>query len=210
MTCATLTSGETDLTSKGCGRLLVTFLWKGGRYGSRQPAGGVVGKHANSLFKYHDRVKASAELRNNYLMNSFGRCVIALALLTAACGDDRTTTPLPRPDTPPARLLTFNGTLQPGGNDSYPFAVAQSGDVQVTLIGAALEDATSSNALTVGLGIGAISSGGSCLLTYSVNATGGTKAQIIGTGQIGSLCVSIFDVGNLTGPAIYTITVATP
>jgi hypothetical protein len=80
----------------------------------------------------------------------------------------------------------------------------------VTLLGAALSDATSSNALTVGLGIGSISSGGACLLTYSVNTTGGTKAQIIGTGQIGSLCVSIFDVGNLTGPAIYTITVATP
>jgi hypothetical protein len=173
-------------------------------------SGGVVGKRASALFQYHDRVKASQELRNNYFMTSISRCVIALALLTGACSDEGTTTPLPRPDTPPSRLLTFNGTLQPGGNDSYPFAVTQSGDVQVTLIGAALVDATSSNALTVGLGIGSSSSGGSCVLTYSVNTTAGTKAQIIGTGQIGSLCVSIFDVGNLTGPAIYTITVATP
>ncbi|PWT81288.1 MAG: hypothetical protein C5B57_10755 [Blastocatellia bacterium] len=134
--------------------------------------------------------------------------MLALALLAVACSDQNATTPLPRPDAPPSKLLTFNGTLQPGGNDSYPFAITQSGDLQVTLIGAV--DATSSNALTVGLGIGSLSSGGSCLLTYSVIATGGTRAQITGTAQIGSMCVSIFDVGNLTGPANYTITVAAP
>jgi hypothetical protein len=154
-------------------------------------------------------VKAARELHKDF-MNSIGRCVLALGLLAAACGDQATSTSLPRPDTPPSRLLTFNGTLQPGGNESHLFSIIQGGEVEITLLGVAMAGATSSTALTVGLGIGSISSGGACLLSYSVNTTGGTRAQITGTGQIGNLCVSIFDVGNLTEPAIYTITVATP
>ena len=34
------------------------------------------------------------------------------------------------------------------------------------------------------------------------------KVIVIGTGLAGNLCITIHDVGNLTAPAIYTITVA--
>jgi hypothetical protein len=43
---------------------------------------------------------------------------------------------------------------------------------------------------------------------YQVSAQAGTAAQIIGTATAGPDCVTIFDVGNLTQPVNYTVTVA--
>ena len=110
----------------------------------------------------------------------------------------------------PARLTSVSGTLEPKGINSYSFSVTQAGEVEVTLLGVALVGVTPPAPVTVGLGIGSVSSGGACLLSYSVNTAGGPRAQIIGTGDVGTLCVSVFDVGNLTAPANYTITVASP
>jgi hypothetical protein len=136
---------------------------------------------------------------------------LAAALLAAGCtGDNLATTALPRPDTAPGRLVSINGTLQPKGINSYAFDATTAGEVEVTLLGAALVGVESTQPLTLGLGIGSVSSGGSCLLTHSVNAQGGPRAQITGTAQEGRLCVSVFDVGTLTGPANFSLTVATP
>ena len=143
-------------------------------------------------------------------MKTLSRWVWALVLLTIGCTDQQASTPLTRPDTPPGRLLTFSGTLQPQGINWYPFNVTQAGEVEITLLGAGLVGVEQPQPLTVGLGIGTAGPSGECLVSHSVNTAGGPRAQITGTGQEGALCVSIFDVGNLTGPAIYTITVATP
>jgi len=88
--------------------------------------------------------------------------------------------------------------------------VTRAGEVQITLLGASLVGVESPPPLTVGLGIGTLTAGGACVVTHAVNTQGGARAQITGTGQEGTLCTSIYDVGNLSGPAIYTITVATP
>ena len=75
--------------------------------------------------------------------------------------------------------------------------------MEATLLGLGAEAGT-----TVGLGIGTASATGTCAAIQSVNTGPGTAAQLIGTGLPGTLCVTISDVGNLTGPALYTITVA--
>jgi hypothetical protein len=136
------------------------------------------------------------------MMVRFGFVVLGL-LLCAACSSQDATTALPRPDISPAKLVPFTGTLQPQATDTYTFTVSQSGYVQVTLVGLGAPPATA-----VGLGIGTPSTTGVCSVTYSVNATAGPAAQLIGTGIAGSLCVTIHDLGNLTAPAVYTITVA--
>jgi hypothetical protein len=136
------------------------------------------------------------------MMARLGFVVLAL-LLGAACSSQDATTALPRPDTPPAKLVSFSGTLQPQATDTYTFTVAQTGYVQATLVGLGAPAATA-----VGLGIGTPGTTGICALSQSVTTTAGTSAQLIGTGLAGSLCVTIHDVGNLTAPAIYTITVA--
>ena len=144
-------------------------------------------------------------------MRVYGLVSLVVALLAAGCtGDNLATTALPRPDAAPGRLVSINGTLQPQGVNSYAFDLTTAGEVEVTLLGAALVGGAPSQPLTVGLGIGTASAGGSCLLTHSVNAQGGPRAQITGTGQEGRLCVSIFDVGTLTGPANFSLTVAIP
>jgi hypothetical protein len=124
-------------------------------------------------------------------------------LLCISCSDGGVTTALPRPDTPPQTLASFNGTLQIHATDTYLFTVKQTGYVMATLIGLAAPDNT-----TVTIGIGTPSTTGTCALTSSVTTTAGPAAQLIGTGIAGSLCVSIQDIGNLTAPAVYTITVA--
>jgi hypothetical protein len=136
--------------------------------------------------------------------------LLVIVLSAISCADQPATQSMTRPDTAPATLLTYSGTLQPQGINSHLFTVSQAGEVVVTLLGVELVGADEAATLTVGLAIGAPSSGGTCLAIQSVEAHGGSRAQITGTGLPGTLCVSIFDVGNLTGPANYTITVATP
>ena len=146
------------------------------------------------------------------MVKVFGLGSLVVAMLAAGCTgqDTLATTALPRPDTAPGRLLSFSGTLQPQGIKSYSFGVTTAGEVEVTLLGAALVGVEPAQSVTLGLGIGTASAYGSCLLTHSVNAQGGPRAQLTGTGQEGTLCVSIFDVGTLTGPANFSLTVATP
>ena len=56
-------------------------------------------------------------------------------LLAAACTGQETRVPLPLPDVPPTKLVSFNGTLQPQAIDTYTFTVLQTGYVQATLVG---------------------------------------------------------------------------
>lgn len=125
------------------------------------------------------------------------------ALVFAACDDAGTSTALPRPTTPPVSLMSFNGTLKPMATDTYLFTVAMDGYVEVTLVGLAAPEGTQ-----VQLGVGTPSVVGTCAADHTVVTQAGPTAQIVGTGLAGRLCVAITDVGNLTAPALYTITVA--
>ncbi len=130
-------------------------------------------------------------------------CVMCVLLFTG-CDQGGTTTELTRPTTAPAKVVSFSGTLQPQGTNSYTFTVTQGGYVEATLVGLGAPSTTS-----VGLGIGTPSATSTCSVLQSVTTGAGTSAQLVGTGLAGTLCITIFDVGNLTGPTLYTITVAT-
>ena len=121
----------------------------------------------------------------------------------AACSSQDATTALPRPDVSPSKVVSFTGTLQPQATDTYTFTVTQSGYVLATLVGLGAPPST-----TVALGIGTASTTGVCSVSYSVTTSAGPTAQLIGTGIAGSLCLTIHDVGNITVPTPYTITVA--
>jgi hypothetical protein len=47
-------------------------------------------------------------------------------------------------------------------------------------------------------------------LTSSTSVLAGSTPQLTVTEQPGSYCVSVYDVGNLTGNATFTVTVAHP
>jgi hypothetical protein len=126
-----------------------------------------------------------------------------LVLLTIGCDQSGSSTPTARPTTPPSKLLTYTGTLQPLATNFYSVTVTNPGYVEATLVGLGGPPAT-----TVGLGIGNLTASGTCALIYSVTTGPGTAAQVVGTGLSGTLCVTIYDVGNLSAPTLYTITVA--
>jgi hypothetical protein len=129
---------------------------------------------------------------------------LGLLLFVVACDQPPAMTEMTRPTTAPTSLTSFNGTLRPQGRDNYAFSVSQDGYVEVTLLGLGAPPGT-----TVGLGIGTPSTD-TCSTNYTVETGPSPAAQIVGTGLTGTLCVAIYDVGNLTEPALYTITVATP
>jgi hypothetical protein len=137
-------------------------------------------------------------------ISAAGSLCLILAVLFNACAQDSATTELTRPTTAPAKVVSFSGLLQPQGTDSYTFTVTQAGYVEATLVGLGAPSTT-----TVGFGIGTPSATSTCSVLHSVTTGAGTSAQIVGTGLAGTLCITIFDLGNLTGPTLYTITVAT-
>ncbi len=126
----------------------------------------------------------------------------ALAVLAAAaasCGDGTTTTPTPT--VPPTLTDTYSGTLNRNGAASYSFTMSQSGDVQATLTSLA-PNAT----LLVGLSLGTWN-GVSCQVVLA-NDKATTFSRVVGAASgAGSLCVRIYDVGNVTEPVTYEIQV---
>jgi tetrahydromethanopterin S-methyltransferase subunit C len=125
--------------------------------------------------------------------------VIGAALVTAGCADPTApTTPTPAL---PTIAETFSDTLLVLGANTHSFSVNAIGAVRVTL--SSVEPGAS-----VGLGIGTPSLG-SCSVIDRVDAAVAGKAVLLsGTATVpGLYCVTIFDLGNLVEPAVYTINV---
>ena len=143
------------------------------------------------------------------------RAVLGVALFCAACSHNSTTEPSSTSTTnttatvaAPTVTESFTGTLPVGGFKFFTFTIAANGTVNVTLnsvIGAGVP-AT----VQVGLGIGQ-PSGIDCAATVTVTAgANSAKPQQTGTFGPGTFCVRVFDVGNLFGPAAFSITIAHP
>jgi len=133
-----------------------------------------------------------------------GLAVLALAaiLSMAACGGDTTTTPTTT--TTSTSTDTFSGTLSPSGGNTFTFITARSGSVTATLTSLGPD-----SGLTVGLLLGTWN-GNACTVQL-VKDTATQSASILGSASgPGSLCVRIYDVGNLTGPVDFQITVVHP
>lgn len=131
------------------------------------------------------------------------RALLLLAPLAAACGsDDPPDTPT-GPD-PVAVTETFGDSaspLTPFGGRTHTFDVQQAGSVVARLT--ALD---AGDAIAVGFSLGTWN-GQACQIILR-NDSALLNATITGTAQqTGRFCVSIYDVGNLTAPTAYTITV---
>jgi hypothetical protein len=130
------------------------------------------------------------------------RSAACLALLVAAAAGSACGVSTPSTN----MVLPFSGTVGVGqiaGSISHQFSSSGTGDLIITLT-ALSPDANA----TVGIGYGQPVSGG-CLLISTVNiARVGTKLSAVA--QKGTFCASIYDVGFLTVPEQYTITVSHP
>ena len=130
--------------------------------------------------------------------------VPALLALSAACGNDLTTTPT---DTtpPPTTTTLFSGTLERNGAVTHPFATARSGSVTVTL-----STLNPDNMLTIGLSLGTWN-GESCQTVIARDSTV-VGNSIVGTASSsGNFCIRVYDAaGTLTEPTSYDVQVVHP
>jgi hypothetical protein len=131
------------------------------------------------------------------------------SLLFLGCGNSSSTTPSPTtlPVAPPSITETFSGALAVGASKFYSFSVASNGTVNITLT--ALTENSADSATQVGLAFGA-PGGTACRVNNTVTVAAGSTPQITGTYPSGVYCAMISDVGNLSAPATFMISIAHP
>ena len=139
------------------------------------------------------------------LLNSRVLAVLLLAFAVSACDDDPPTTPTP---TPTIVIDTFTGALSQNGASTHSFSVSAVGAVKATL-----KTAGADNTLVVGFSLGTWNTvTESCSIVLANDAaTVGSVLQGTMTGA-GTLCVRMYDVGNVAAPntAPYTVEVEHP
>jgi len=140
-------------------------------------------------------------------VNYLTLAIVGVSLLAAgACSSgDSSSSGVPVVTAPalPAVTENFSGTVQVGGFDAKPFTVITSGlSIQLTLT-AAGPPAT----IFMGFGVGSWD-GTQCTLLNGGYGTyqAGTTPQLSGTINAGQYCMMVYDVGNLSAPVSYAVT----
>jgi hypothetical protein len=144
-------------------------------------------------------------------MKSSGKTVAlcaaaGLALFTTACGKNNSPTTPTRTPASPTTSERYVSTMGVGGSAFYSFSVSQYGTVNLTLTAVSGADDSS---VAIGLGLG-VPSGFGCSATTTATASAGTTPQVTNTYEAGVYCLRVYDVGNLTGPLTFDVTVAHP
>jgi hypothetical protein len=121
---------------------------------------------------------------------------ISAAMMLAGCGSNSTPT---TPSNPSSTVKeNWSSVVAPGGASTRSFTVNSGGNIVVTLTAGP----------TVGLGIGLPrTSGGGCRLGVSVNASPANTPQINTQADAGQYCVQVFDLGTLTDPVGFALTI---
>ena len=131
---------------------------------------------------------------------------LALALALSACGEEELPTGPDPSGPPPTFTENFSGTVNQNGSRTHTFNSQASGTITATLVTVSPDPE-----LVVGFSLGTFN-GSSC---QTVIWKDDAKQSTILTGAVsalGSLCVRIYDVGNIpaTEPVSYEIQVIHP
>jgi hypothetical protein len=131
------------------------------------------------------------------------RTTLVLTLLltagfAAACGDDDT--PTAPTDPPVAVTEPFSGTLTLNGAATHSFIVQRAGTATATLTALSPDSAA-----VISLSLGTWN-GQSCQIILA-NDAATTNSSVVGNASAGNFCIRVLDVGRLTAPTDYTVTV---
>jgi hypothetical protein len=127
----------------------------------------------------------------------------ALAMVTA-CGNSTTTPTTPTTPTGPTTSI-FASRLTPGGAVSRQFGASTNGTVTAMLTNAAGPNTV------VGLGIGVPTTGlAKCALSTAIQTNAGSTPQLSATVDAGNYCVVVYDIGTLTSPIDFSVTLVFP
>jgi hypothetical protein len=135
----------------------------------------------------------------------FATLVVLLpALWISACGGEDPFTPTTPTTTTMPNVATFAGVLGRNGATSHPFNTAASGSVV-----ASINTLSPDDSIVVGFSLGTWN-GAVCNIVFANDAAKQGTTVTGSVSSFGSLCVRIYDVGNVTEPISYEITVQHP
>lgn len=144
-------------------------------------------------------------------LETAGVAAIAVLAIAASACSDNTLSQLAAASNPVANpsTETFTGTLSQNGAFTHIFTISTLGSVTVTIVGLA-----PNTSQIVGLTLG-VWNGTSCSTSPQ---TGGSAVDTATTGSsitlnataAGNLCARLYDVGFVTTPVLYTMTITHP
>jgi len=134
-------------------------------------------------------------------MSRFTIAALLACAFSAAC-NNTTTTPT-TPTTAASFTDTFTGTLNKNGASNFQFSVAAAGAVFATL------SSVADSSMQVGLSLGTWNGVSCTIILANDNAQLGTTVSGTASG-VGTLCARVYDVGKVTTPLDYQITVVHP
>jgi hypothetical protein len=154
--------------------------------------------------RYNSRLSGLVSSEEICMKRPMGRgLAVAVVLATSlwACGDSTTTT-TPITPTPAEKITeTFTGTLALQGTDYYGFAAKSAGVVTTTLTSLSPD-----NTVAIGVAVGTFD-GLSCTPVV-LSETAKVGSVLIGTATAPiNLCLKVYDVGTITDPTTYTVTI---
>ena len=128
--------------------------------------------------------------------------LLAGAVSVSACNNSTTNIPT-QPSQPNYVTDSFDGSINRNGAATHPFSVSSAGVITATI------QTVSDSSKRIGLSLGTWNGTACAIIIANDQAAEGTTV----TGQataFGTLCVRVYDVGNVVDPLAYTLRVIHP
>ena len=127
--------------------------------------------------------------------------VLALAMVTTTCNTNPVTT-APTETTAPSVTETLEGRLGVRGAAVHPFVVTEAGTVTASV------SALDPNDAVIGISLGSWNAATSVCQMLLANDAAAVGSSFVGSATLaGTFCIRIIDVGRLTGPVSYSVSV---
>jgi hypothetical protein len=127
--------------------------------------------------------------------------VLALATVTTACSTDSATAPT-ETTVAPSVTETLEGRLGVHGAAVHPFVVAEAGTVTASV------SALDPNDAVIGISLGTWNAATSACQVLLANDAAAVGSSFVGSASVaGTFCIRIIDVGRLTSPVSYSVSV---
>jgi hypothetical protein len=137
-----------------------------------------------------------------------GTLAAGAAMLLSGCSEKMTTPTSPSTDTT-LRTGHFSGSLVAGGSRFYSLTVAQAGTISAMLASVTSPPRGVALETSLGLGIGR-PAGTGCALSTSTITGSALTTQLQESAIAGVYCVSVYDVGHLTGGVDFVVRFSYP
>lgn len=138
---------------------------------------------------------------------SFALSGLLAVLASSGCSPLGPTSPSTGLPNPTITVENFSGTLPVKGVVYYSFSVVDGGTTYLTLLSVKEGGVDTEALITIGIGT---PRGTSCVATNVLSVKAGGSPQISGTTNRGVHCAVVFDPGNLTKDATFSLNIARP